>query len=239
MAVHNKNTQNIWIYGIHPADKLLSLGRRDILKVLVTEKAFVKFSDKISKLNCKKIKAHEFTGIMGEDVNHQGIALLINVPEYQDINSFYKNDSKSLVILDQITDVGNIGAIIRSMVAFGIKDLVITEHNSVSDYGKILKSSAGLAEYLNIYKVTNLSKLISDLKKKEFWNIGLAGEARADISEVRKFDKIAVVLGSEGQGIRDLVKKNCDLLVKIPMSNDAESLNVSAAAAICFYNMVI
>jgi len=142
-----------------------------------------------------------------------------------------------LVILDQITDVGNVGAIIRSMVAFGINDLVITEHNSVSDYGNLAKASVGLSEKVNIYQVTNLNKLMVKLRELDYWCAGLAGEAKADISELKKFDKVAVILGSEGKGIRDLIKKNVDILVKIPMSNEAESLNVSSAAAIVFYTV--
>ena len=231
------NSKTIWVYGMHVCDKILLQGKIDIKQIIISDKNYQKFSNKISGQKCKKIKPHEFFKFLKEDANHQGIAIEIDNPDYHNINDFISSDRKKLVILDQITDVGNVGAIIRSMLAFNLADLVITEHNSISNYGKLLKSSAGLALDINIYQVTNLNKLIETLKEAEFWCIGLDGSANNDISQIKKFEKSAIILGSEGKGIRDLVMKNCDLLVKIPMGNNVESLNVSNAAAITFYEL--
>ena len=145
--------------------------------------------------------------------------------------------SHKIVILDQITDVGNIGAIIRSSVAFGITDIFIPEHNSLSDYGLLAKASSGIVEKVNIYVVTNLKNLLQDLKKMEFWCVGLDGDAKVELKNMPHYKKFAIILGNEGKGIRPLLKKECDLLVKVAMSKSVESLNVSNAAAIMFYNV--
>ena len=142
-----------------------------------------------------------------------------------------------MLILDQILDPYNLGAIIRTAVAFGIEKIIITTYNSVKDTPIVAKSSAGLNEFVDLIEVVNLNNAIKDLKKVGYFIIGLAGEAKMTIDKIEDSSNLALVLGNEGKGIRELVKKNCDELVKIPMEDCAESLNVSVASAIAIYEL--
>ncbi|MBT4879193.1 MAG: 23S rRNA (guanosine(2251)-2'-O)-methyltransferase RlmB [Alphaproteobacteria bacterium] len=235
-------SDNLWVYGINAVKELVNVNKRKILQVLITEKNFYKYQNQpefvlLFKQKIRQINFKDFNKYFVEQVNHQGIAVEISKPTLFQEQNLLENitNIKQLVVLDQITDVGNIGAIIRSMVAFGFNDLIVTEHNSVSDYGHLLKASAGMSEHLNIYKITNLTKLLNKIKPHDFWLAGLDGNAKNDVSYLKKYEKIALILGSEGKGIRSLVKKNLDLMVSIPISSKVESLNVSNAAAISFY----
>ena len=142
-----------------------------------------------------------------------------------------------MLILDQILDPHNLGAIIRTAVAFGVENIIITSYNSVKDTPVVAKTSVGLNEIVNLIEVVNLNNAIKDLKKIGYFIIGLDGEAKIEINKITDNKNLALVLGNEGRGIRDLVKKNCDELVKIPMSNAVESLNVSVASAIAIYEL--
>ena len=142
-----------------------------------------------------------------------------------------------LLILDQVLDPHNLGAIIRTAVAFGVEKIIITSYNSVKDTPIVAKSSAGLNEFVDLIEVINLNNAIKDLKKAGYFIIGLASEAKMTIDKIEDSSNLALVLGNEGKGIRELVKKNCDELVKIPMEDCAESLNVSVASAIAIYEL--
>ncbi len=143
-----------------------------------------------------------------------------------------KNNLPNILILDQITDPQNVGAIMRSALAFDFKKIIITEFNSAKESSAMIKASAGCIDYVDIYSGANLNNLLEELKKIGYWCIGLAGEANISCKKINDYENIALVVGSEGNGIRQLVKKNCDLLVKIPTNSDVESLNVSVATAI-------
>ena len=174
--------------------------------------------------------------------NHQGY--LMKVAERQKItfddfiNSLQNvKDLPKLLILDQILDPHNLGAIIRTSVAFGIEKIIITSYNSVKDTPIVAKASVGLNEFVNLIEVVNLNNAIKSLKNVGYFIIGLDGEAKITIDKITDSRNLALVLGNEGKGIRELVKRNCDELVKIPMENCAESLNVSVATAIAIYQL--
>ena len=143
----------------------------------------------------------------------------------------------TLLLLDQVSDPHNVGAIIRSAIGFGVTKIIFCEHNSPKENATIVKSSAGTIEMADLIVVTNFSNLIEKLKKIDYWCIGLAGEAKNDISIIKEYQNIALIIGSEGSGIRDLVKKNCDLLAKININDEVESLNASVAAAITLHEI--
>lgn len=235
-------SNNLWVYGINAVKELLKAKKRKILQVLISEKNFYKYQNHedfslLYQNKIRKIQFKDFRKYFAEHISHQGLAVEIYKPNFLQEQDLLKNinNIQYLIILDHLTDLGNIGAIIRSMYAFGIQDLVITEHNSVTDYAHILKASAGLAEYVDIYKITNLNNVLHKIKKHDFWLAGLDSKAQNNISNLRDYQKLALILGSEGKGIRSLVKKNLDLTVSIPLKNQVDSLNVSNAAAISFY----
>ena len=148
-----------------------------------------------------------------------------------------KKDLPKLLLLDQISDPQNIGAIIRSAISFGVTKIIFCEHNSPKENATIVKAAAGTIEFCDLIVVTNFNNLIEKIKKIGYWCFGLAGEGTFTLKEAQTYDHVALIVGSEGDGIRSLVKKNCDLLVKIDIDEKVESLNASVATAIALYEL--
>jgi len=175
--------------------------------------------------------------------NSQGVAVYIsNFDYYKDFDEAYEelaSKNKSVVlILDEIQDPRNFGAIIRSAEVFKVDLILIPERNSVRINETVVKTSTGAIEYVNISKVTNLSDTINKLKKLDYWVYGAAGEASINYNEEDYPNKIVLVLGNEGSGIRKKVREHCDKLIKIPMYGKINSLNVSVASGILLSRIV-
>ena len=146
---------------------------------------------------------------------------------------------KSIVlILDEIQDPRNFGALIRSAEVFGVKGIIIPERNAVRVNETVVKTSTGAIEHVDIVKVTNISEALLKLKKLDYWVYGAEGEGSKDYSKEKYPSRTALVLGSEGNGIRKKVKENCDVLIKIPMYGKINSLNVSVAGGIILSEIV-
>ena len=143
----------------------------------------------------------------------------------------------TVLLLDSVTDPHNVGAIIRSCAAFGALALVVQDKNSPAESGAMIKASAGTIELLPVCRVTNLSRAIDLLKQADFWVAGMDGYAEVTLDKLNKKGNIALVMGSEGKGMRRLVEENCDQTVKLPIDPRVESLNVSTAAAIALYEL--
>ncbi|MCP3660483.1 MAG: 23S rRNA (guanosine(2251)-2'-O)-methyltransferase RlmB [Bacteroidetes bacterium] len=178
--------------------------------------------------------------------NNQGVLALISPIKYAEFSDFInllktnqkKNINTVFVILDSVTDPHNVGAIIRSAYALGIDGIILPKRNSCLVNATVMKASAGAANMLPILQVNNLVQTITKLKKYSIWVVG----AEINGDEIKKLPlkgrNLCIILGSEGSGIRHLVKENCDYLIKIPLKNNFDSLNVSAAASIFFYELV-
>lgn len=173
--------------------------------------------------------------------NHQGIIGLVD--DYKTysleelINDSKKVDNPILVILDELSDPHNLGAIIRSGDAFSVNGIIYKERNSVSLNGTVAKVSTGAINYVKCSEVVNLTNTIKRLKKEGFWVIGLDGDGKSDLKSAPSNCPLAIVIGSEGYGISRLVKENCDLILKIPMSGHVNSLNASVACSIVLYEL--
>jgi 23S rRNA (guanosine2251-2'-O)-methyltransferase len=253
----NIPSNQIWIFGKHSFYSSIKKQKRNFYQILVSENNEQEFQSFLNSNPQLKSKLSKLVKICDSKVisanidnqtpsSHQGYAvlasklktktqldLLTNLYELQENGQ----ELPKLLILDQITDPHNIGAIIRSAVAFGIKEIVLSEHNCASETSTTIKTSVGLIEEINITIVTNINNLIEKLKKLEYWVAGLAGEGKSNISELKNYEKLALIVGSEGDGIRKLVKKNCDLLTKIAIMKECESLNASVATAIALYEL--
>ena len=184
------------------------------------------------------ISNQEISNIIQND-KHQGFLASISWSILKKENEL-KTDLQDLknskvLILDSIQDPRNLGACLRSALAFGVDAVILNRDGTAPINEYTFKASVGAVLGLDIYEVTNLSRSIEALKKIDYWVIGLDGYSDQVISSDNLPNKIAIVLGSEGSGIRKLVKRNCDHLFKIPIANDVESLNISVAAGIALY----
>ncbi len=172
---------------------------------------------------------------------HQGIVAVTSSKQYSDLDDVIsgKRGTHSLiVVLDGVEDPHNLGAILRTADAAGADGVVIPERRATRVTGTVAKVSAGASEHLPIAKVTNISRTIEELKSKDFWSVGLDERGGQSYDSVDYNMNCAIVLGAEGKGLHDLVKKKCDLLVSIPMLGNVPSLNVSVAAGIVLYEAV-
>lgn len=169
------------------------------------------------------------------DGHHQGIVIVIDDYEYSDYKKML-ND-KVVVMLDHLEDPHNFGAIIRTCEAAGIKSIIIPKDRSVSVSGTVMKTSAGALEHVDIALVSNLVNVIDDFKKNGYF-VYAADMDGENYKNVDYADKVLLVIGSEGNGIGRLVKKNCDQILAIPQYGHVNSLNASVAAAILIYGIV-
>ena len=230
--------KDIILYGRHAVLAALSNPNRKISKLLCTKDTSAEVKGKIKPIITDK---KEIDRLLPNDAVHQGFALFTQQLESFDIEDIIRLANKKekchVLILDQVSDPQNIGAIIRSCVAFDALALVMQDKNSPQETGAMAKASAGQIEHLTIARVTNLSRAIQQLKDAGFWAIGMDGYAKTTIDKMNKSGKIAIIMGSEGKGMRRLVEENCDDTVRLPISEKVESLNVSTAAAIVLYEL--
>jgi 23S rRNA (guanosine2251-2'-O)-methyltransferase len=171
---------------------------------------------------------------------HQGVVAVTSAKQYTDLDDVLaaKRGQYSLVIvLDGVEDPHNLGAVLRTADAAGADGVVIPERRAAGITGTVAKASAGASEYLPVAKVTNISRTLEDLKSKGLWIAGLDERGPQSYDKVDFKMDCAIVLGAEGKGLHDLVKKKCDFLVSIPMLGKVPSLNVSVAAGVMLYEV--
>lgn len=245
----NDNSKRVWIYGQHACFSAMANNNRKIYKILTVEKykeeilnILAERNDALSNGVISIANRETIEKYLSEDSIHQGIAIQVDPLLTEDINIFTSNldsDKKSCVlILDQVTDTRNIGSIIRSAVAFEVDAIIFTKTHFPKENGMMVKAAAGGFERINLIEVSNLSNAIDHLKKEGFWIVGLDAHTDKYLHQLDSFPKTALVLGSEDKGMRDLTKKSCDFLAKIPMnSNNMESLNISNASAVALYEL--
>ena len=179
---------------------------------------------------------------LAEGGNHQGVIAIVAAHDYASVDDIFKKAEEKgeppfIVILDKITDPHNLGSIIRTANCAGVHGIIIPKRGSVGLSEVVAKTSAGAIEYVPVAKVTNIAQTIDALKEKGGWVAG----AEAGGDTMYKTDlsgSMALVIGSEGEGISRLVKEKCDFLVEIPMFGDVNSLNASVAAAVLMYEVV-
>ena len=180
---------------------------------------------------------------LSENKRHQGVIAEAMEYEYKDIDDIFeyakaKNEMPFIVILDEVTDVHNLGTIIRSAECLGAHGLIIPKRRAARINGVAAKSSAGAIEYLPVCRVTNISRTLDLLKERGLWIYGADMEGDRYIYDEKYDVPVGLVIGSEGSGIGRLVKEKCDILVKIPMKGKINSLNASNAASIIIYEIM-
>ena len=170
-----------------------------------------------------------------EDKKNQGIMAIIDDFNYSNINDLL--DENIVVLLDHIEDPHNLGAIIRTVEAAGIKSIIIPKDRAVDVNQTVMKTSSGALNYVNIARVTNLVNAINTLKDNNFFIYGAAMDG-IDYKSVSYSNKVCLVIGNEGKGISPLVRKSCDEIVSLPMKGNINSLNASVAAGILIYDLI-
>ena len=246
MIKKNKNKpqhtdkQQLIIYGRHAVLAAIKNPKRQISKLLCTQENAQEIQ-KITSFPIQVVERKEIDKLFPSETSHQGFALFCSrLPSYsiEDVIEMSSNiDKCHVLILDQVTDPQNIGTIIRSAVAFNTLAIIMHDKNSPIESGAMDKAAVGAIEHLPIVRVTNLSRALDQLKKAEFWTIGMDGHATTTIDKINKAGKTAIIMGSEGKGMRRLVEESCDISVKLQISPLTESLNVATAASIALYEI--
>jgi 23S rRNA (guanosine2251-2'-O)-methyltransferase len=178
---------------------------------------------------------------MAGNAAHQGVVAVTSAKQYTDLDDLVaarRGEHSLIVVLDGVEDPHNLGAILRTADAAGADGLVIPERRAAGVTGTVAKASAGASEHLPVAKVTNISRALDELKSKDIWVVGLDERGKQTYDSVDYKMHCAVVLGAEGKGVHDLVRKHCDFLVSIPMLGRVPSLNVSVAAGVVLYEVV-
>lgn len=237
-----------WVYGYHALKTLLSTHPEYIQKVLLqTNRKDARGQEIValaglSNISTQYISRHEMEQLIGEESQHQGMAAqCTRLPKYDesDLNKLLalQTDPYLLLILDGVQDPHNLGACLRSAHAFGVQMVISPKDQAATITPTVRKVASGAAEAIPFIQVTNLARTIRKLRDEGVWLIGTAAEANVPLSEVDLTGNIGVVMGGEGKGLRQLTRKHCDYLAKIPIQGDMESLNVSVATGICLYEV--
>lgn len=223
-----------WIYGRNVAKIALRAGaRRKVRTLAATPSGLDAVAGLVPEdLPVDTVSAHQLDELLGTR-EHQGVALQVDGYPYADPDQLL--DAEVLVVLDEVTDPHNLGAVARSALAAGAGGLVVPRHRSAHVTPAAVKASAGILELLPVAQVTNVVAFLHRARDHGFWTYGAAGEAAASYLATDLTGRVVLVLGAEGRGLRPLVAKTCDALVSIPMDPAVESLNVSVAAALLLY----
>ncbi|WP_039930949.1 23S rRNA (guanosine(2251)-2'-O)-methyltransferase RlmB [Anaerococcus lactolyticus] len=225
------------IYGRKPVIDAIDSGVK-IYKAFVIKQNSKIVEEIIAKLNKANVEINFVDKRFFDkiELNHQGVMVEAESFEYKDLRDLDKY--QRLIILDQIEDPHNLGAIIRSAESFGFDGVIIPERRSASVSPIVYKTSAGAINNINIIMVKNTNRAIEEIKEAGFWVYGLAGEASSPIDQVDLKGKVCLIVGNEGKGLSRLVRENCDILINIPMKGFVNSLNASVASAIAMYEVL-
>ena len=175
--------------------------------------------------------------LVPHDAPHQGVVIELEPLEEVWLDDILTSASERAVVLvlDQVTDPHNVGAILRSAAAFGVAGIVTQDRHSPSESGVVAKSASGALERVPWARVVNLARALEEIGEAGFWRIGLAGDVESTLAEALGPQRVALVLGAEGPGLRPNTRDHCDALARLPISGAVESLNVSNAAAVALY----
>lgn len=230
------------LYGKNPLIEVLKARRRKINQVFLLKKKEEAADPQLAGFLQKHSQKYQLVDRSQLDKlagtqNHQGVAANVGDFPYEEVEVLIDRHPKNalFLMLDSLKDPQNFGTICRSAYCFGVDGIIINKDQSVEVTPAVCKASAGSVEHLSVSKVTNLARTLEFLKKSGFWIYGASASADVSLTEVKRTDKIVIVLGSEGEGIRRLVKGSCDYLFKIPMVRDFDSLNVAQAATVILY----
>ena len=234
------------VYGIHPVLEKLRAAPGDIIEVLVARggrgPALRRVEQAARHEGCRVTTADaRALDVLTDGAPHQGVAARAVPFVYRSLEALLSGPSDSvedcILVLDGVVDPRNLGSILRTAEAMGIRRIVLPKDRAAGVTGAAIKASAGAAQHLEVYRVPNLSRALAALRDRGYWVVGLDAGARDRIWEQTYPAKLAVVLGGEERGIRPLLRRGCDYLVSVPMAGRVESLNVGVAWGIFAYEV--
>jgi 23S rRNA (guanosine2251-2'-O)-methyltransferase len=228
-----------WVWGLHPVRAALTNKRRTIKRLLATPQSQGSVAPlaKARQVEVEIVEPGRIGNLMPPDSVHQGVAALLAPMEAMDIQDAVEGTAspRRVVVLDQVTDPHNIGAILRSAAAFGVAAVIVQDRHTPQVSGIVAKAASGAAEIVPLVRVTNIARALEELEEMGFQRIGLADEATGQIGALDRTRDLAIVLGAEGDGMRRLTRENCDVLVALPTKPEMPSLNVSNACAVALF----
>ncbi len=257
-----KAGQSLWLFGRHSVLAALANPRRRPRRLLATAETREEITVALAQspggaaLPAVELAPRaDIAKLLPPGAVHQGIALEVPPLPQPDLADWLRRREAAkqegpgpdaaaeprdiIVVLDQVTDPHNVGAILRSAAAFGARAVLTTHKNAAPESGTLAKSASGAFEHLPYITVPNLGRGLASLKEAGYWCLGLAGEARQDLATADPGGPLALVLGAEGDGLRRLTRSQCDLLARLPTHGPIESLNVSNAAAVALYAVAV
>ena len=226
-----------WLWGWHAVVAALANPRRaSPVRLLATPDRARQLEQRFGRLPALEVTENpRISQVLPQGAVHQGVALSIPPLESAALEAFVPERGAVLVMLDQVTDPQNVGAILRSAAAFGAKGLILQDRHAPKLVGALAKAAVGAVDVIPTAQVVNLSRALESLAEAGWRTVGLDGAAERTLEQALDGSPTVLVLGSEGEGLRRLVAEHCDELAKIPMPGGFESLNVSAAAAVALY----
>ena len=237
-----------FIFGIHPILEKLKASASEVEEIIMAGRPLgsasqsVEVAARAAGVRIVHVPATALDRLVGGQ-HHQGVVAKIAAVRYFPFAGLLESISSSprteqILILDELTDPHNFGALLRTAEATGIEHVIIPKDRSVGVTAAVVKASAGAVHYLKIYKVTNLRRTIQSLKAKGVWIAGLDVQSTEGIYDRILPERLGIVLGSEGAGIRPLIRRECDFLLSIPMVGQIASLNVAVAGAVFLYELL-
>ena len=238
------------LWGRHAVIAALHNPQRVLTRVFCSENNRSTLGEEISKIRSEGTSSipelevlpiHELNLLIPADSVHQGFVTISEALEEPDFDGFLQKNKTThhltLVLLDQVTDPQNVGAIARSAVALGAHGMILQSRNAPKLDGMLAKAASGATEYIPVFRVTNIARAIRKMQEFDISCFGLAGESEIAINKMPFTARVALVLGSEGAGLRRLTRESCDQLVSLPTVTHFSTLNVSNAASIALYEI--
>jgi len=231
----------LWLYGLHTVRAALANKRRIVKRAVLTDRAAEAIGKGLLGRVRSEIASPEAVAkLLPAGAVHQGAALLCEgLPKrpLDDVLAREGDGRRIGLVLDQISDPQNVGAILRTAAAFGVAAVLVQDRHAPPESGVLAKAASGALDIVPYIEVVNIARALEALGEKGFWRIALAGDGESTLKDAKPEGDIALVLGSEGSGIRRLVRESCDQAAFVPIDAKMESLNVSNAAAVALYEM--
>jgi 23S rRNA (guanosine2251-2'-O)-methyltransferase len=235
------------LFGVHAVAAAWRNPKRRITRALFTAPGRKQMEDALNRASVAKIQrpkeeiveAYTIDKMLPRGAVHQGIMIEVEELAEMPLDDILKDSAGAgfVVVLDQVTDPHNVGAVLRTACAFGAKAVLMTDRHAAAATGTLAKSASGGLDNIALIRITNLAQTLADLQKAEYWCIGLAEEGKQNLHEIKMPSRVALVLGAEGEGLRRLTRESCDEIARLPTGGAVGSLNVSNAAAVAIYEV--